>query len=90
MQSLVKTCLEMCAVDLTEVNSPAIFSGRSMQLGLSTGVAAEPETTSRRDKCSSEVPCPFYLKLHNRNDWSSMPLESEESNVITTRSRLMW
>ena len=61
MQGLVKTCFEMCAVDLTEVHSPALFTERSMQLGLSTGVAAELETgwnldtKSRWDKCSSEL-----------------------------------
>ena len=61
MQGLVKTCLEMCAVDLTEVCSTAFFKEGSMQLGLSIGVAAELETgwnlqtKSRRDKCSSEL-----------------------------------
>ena len=51
----------MCAVDLTDVYSPALFIERSMQLGLSTGMAAELETgwnletKSRRDKCSSEL-----------------------------------
>ena len=44
MQGLVKTCLETCAVDLTDVYSPALFNERSMQLGLSTGVAVELET----------------------------------------------
>ena len=44
VQGLVKTCLEMCAAHLTEVYSPALFNERSMQLGLSTGVAAELET----------------------------------------------
>ena len=34
--SLVETCLEMCAADVTEVYSPALFNERSMQLGLST------------------------------------------------------
>ena len=37
VKGLVKTCLEMCAADLTEVYSPALFNERSMQLGLSTG-----------------------------------------------------
>ena len=61
VQSLVKTCLDMCAVDLTEVCSPALFNERSMQLGLSTGVAADLETRwnlktkSRRDRCTSEL-----------------------------------
>ena len=51
----------MCAVDLTEVYQPALFNDRSMQLGLSGGVAAELqtgwnlETKSRRDRCSSEL-----------------------------------
>ena len=51
----------MCVVDLTEDYSPALFNERSMQLGLSTGVAAELktdwnlETESRRDKCCSEL-----------------------------------
>ena len=61
VQGLVDTSLEMCAVDLTEVHPPAIFMERSMQLGLSEGVAAELgtgwnlDTKSRRDKCSSEL-----------------------------------
>ena len=61
MQGLEKTCVEMCAVDLTEVYSPAIFNERSIQLVLSTGVAAELETgwnldtKSRHDKCSIEL-----------------------------------
>ena len=63
VQGLVKTCLEMCAVDLAEVYSPALFNERSMQLGVNTGVAADLETgwnleiKSRRHKCSSEVDC---------------------------------
>ena len=61
MQGLVRTYLEMCALDLTEVYSPALFNQHSMQLGLSTGVAANLETgwnletKSRRDKRSSEL-----------------------------------
>ena len=107
MQGLVRTCLEMCAVDLTEVYSPALFNERSMQLGLSTGVAADLETAwnletkSRRDKCSNELrsarpkvliaspPCPMFLTLQNRDDGSSIPLESGERKVITTRSQLI-
>ena len=38
---LLKTCLEMCAMDLTEVHSPTLFNKRSMQLGLTTNVAPE-------------------------------------------------
>ena len=51
----------MCPVDLTEVYWPALFNGRSKQLGLSAGVVAELETgwnldtKSRRDKSSSEL-----------------------------------
>ena len=61
MQGLVMTCLEIHAVDLTEVSSPDLLNEHSMQLGLSTGVAADLETggnletKSRRDKCSSEL-----------------------------------
>ena len=61
MQRLVRICLETCAVDMTEVNSQVLFNERSMQLGLSTGVAADLETgwnletKSLRDKCSSEL-----------------------------------
>ena len=61
VQCLVKICLEMCAVDMTKVYPPALLNERSMQLGLSTGGAAELETgwnldtESRRDKCSSEL-----------------------------------
>ena len=40
VEGLVETCLEMCAVDMTEVYSPAVFNKSSMQLGLSAGVAA--------------------------------------------------
>ena len=40
----MRTCLEMCAVDVTEVCSPALFNERSMQLRLRTGVAADLET----------------------------------------------
>ena len=40
VEGLVKTCLDMCAVDMTEVYSPAVFNKSSMQLGLSAGVAA--------------------------------------------------
>ena len=61
MQGLVRTCLEMCAVDLTEVHSPDLFNEPSMQLALSTEVAADletgwnMETKSRRDRCSNEL-----------------------------------
>ena len=60
------------------------------------------ETKSRRDKCSSELrrarpkvliaspPCPLFLKLQNRNGVSSIPLEAGESEVITTRSHLIF
>ena len=106
VQGLARIFLEMCAVDLTEVYLPALFNERAMQLGLSTGVAADLETgwnleaKSRCDKCSSDLriarptvliacpPCPLFLKLQNRNDGSSIPLESGESKVITTRSHL--
>ena len=60
VQGLVRTCLKMCAVDLAEAWSPALFNERSMQLGLSTGCGCRPwkgwnlETKSRRDRCSSE------------------------------------
>ena len=61
VQGPVKTCLEMRAVDPTEVYSPSTFNERSMQLGLRKGVAAELETgwnlgtKSLRDKRSSEL-----------------------------------
>ena len=55
-QGLVRTCLEMCALDLTEVYSPALFSERSMQVGLSTGSCRLGDgPKSRRDKCSDEL-----------------------------------
>ena len=60
-QGLVKTCLEMCAIEMTEVYSSALFNERSMQLGLSAGVAAELgtcwnlDTNSRRDERSIEL-----------------------------------
>ena len=56
VQGLVKTCLERCAVDFSEVCSPALFNEHAMQLGLSTELAADLvtgwnlETKSRRDK----------------------------------------
>ena len=53
VQGLVKTCLDMRAADLTEVHSPALFNERSMQLGVSTGVAAELQTGW--NLCSSEL-----------------------------------
>ena len=49
VQGLVKICLEMCAVDLTEVCSAALFNARPMQLGLSTCVGAELETVWNLD-----------------------------------------
>ena len=61
VQGLVKIHLEMCAVDLTEVYSPALFNERSMQLDLSTAVAVELEsgwnldTQSQRDESSNEL-----------------------------------
>ena len=42
VQGLVRTCLEMCAVDLTEVYSPALFHERSMQRGLSSRSGCRP------------------------------------------------
>ena len=86
----------------------AIFNERSMQLGLSTGVAADLEmgwnleTKSPRDNCSNELgsarprvliaspPCPFFLTLQHHVDGSSIPLESEETSVITSRSHLIF
>ena len=102
MQSLVKTCLEMCAVDLTEVYSPALFNERSMQLGLSTGVAAQLEngwnldTKSRRDKCSSELRAakpqdfiadpPCPLFLKLQNSNIGKSTQLEESFAKTSKS----
>ena len=37
VQGLVKTCLEVCAVDLTEVCSPTLDNEHAMQRSLSTG-----------------------------------------------------
>ena len=37
VQGLVKTCLEMCAVDSTVVFPPTLFDEHVIQLGLSTG-----------------------------------------------------
>ena len=77
VQGLVRTCLEMCVVDLTEVDSLA-----------STVVAADLgwklETTPQRDKCSRELrkvlmaspSCPLFLTSLNHDDGSSIPLES--------------
>ena len=41
VQGLVRTCLEMRAVDLTKVYSPALFNDHSMQLDLSAGVPVD-------------------------------------------------
>ena len=75
VQGLVKTCLDMRAADLTEVYSPALFNERSMQLGLSTGVAAALETgwnlrsselrTAQPKILVATPPCPLFLKLQN-------------------------
>ena len=108
VQGLVKACLKMYALDLTEVYLPVLFNEGSMQLDMSTRVAAGLETDwnlepkSRRDKCSSELriarpkvliaspPSPLFLKLQNRNDEKSIPLESGEKKVVTTRYHLMF
>ena len=61
VQGLMNTCLGVCAADLTKVCSPGLFNDGSMQLVLSTGVAADLgtgwnlHTKPRRDKCSSEL-----------------------------------
>ena len=61
MQGLVKNCLKMCAVDLTEVPSQVFFNERSMRFRFSTGVFAEFEivwnldSKSRRRACSSAL-----------------------------------
>ena len=57
----------MCTVELTEVYSPALFNERSMQHGLSTGVAAAFETgcdletkhdvTNAAMKCEADRRC---------------------------------
>ena len=96
----MKTCLDMRAADLTEVYSPALFNERSMQLGVSTGVAAELQTGW--NLCSSELrtakpriltatpPCPLFLKLQNTTILrKSIQLESAGSTVITIGSHLI-
>ena len=81
VQGLVRTCLEMCVVDLTEVDSLA-----------STVVAADLgwnlETTPQRDRCSKDLrsarpkvliaspSCALFLTSLNHDDGSSIPLES--------------
>ena len=61
VQGLAKICLEMCAVDLAEVYSPALFNKRSRPSGLSTGVPADLttgwnlETKARRHRCSNDL-----------------------------------
>ena len=75
MQGLVKTCLDMREADLTEVYSPTLFNERSMQLGLSAGVAATLETglnlrgselrTGQPKMLIATPPCPLFLKLQN-------------------------
>ena len=59
-----------------------------------------PGDGPRRDKCSIDLrsarqkvsiaspPSPLFLTLQNRKDGSSIPLESAENKVITTRSHL--
>ena len=83
MHGLVKTCLEMCAVDLTEVYSASLFNERSMQLGVSPGVAADMETGWNMDTKSRREPCPLFLTSQNLDDGTSIPLESEETKVRT-------
>ena len=93
VQGLVRTCLETCAVDLTEVCSPASLNERSMHLGLSTGLATDLETgwiwetKSRRDKCSKELRkteglrasplCSLFMTLQNHDDESSIPTQHD-------------
>ena len=58
VQGPVRTCMEMCAVEVTVVYSPALFNERSMQLDLSTGAGNGldfGDQKSRRDKCSNKL-----------------------------------
>ena len=83
----MKTCLEMCAADLTEVYSPALFDERSMQLGVSAGVAAELvtgwnlNTKSRRDKCSSELRLAKTTEILIANPPCPLPWKLQNSNI---------
>ena len=54
-----------------------------MQLGPSTGVAADLQTGWNLDPL-----CPLFLTLQNHDDGSSILLESRERKVITTRSHV--
>eukprot|EP00972_Heterocapsa_arctica_P093947 13856385-Heterocapsa_arctica.AAC.1 len=40
-EELVKIVLEICAIDLAEVYSPARFRDKALQMGLSAGMAAD-------------------------------------------------
>ena len=83
-------------------NKRSMLLGLSTGLAAELQIGWSLETKSRRDKCSSELriartkdlianpPFPLFLKLQNRNDGSSIPLESGESKVITTRLHLMF
>ena len=61
VQEIAKICLAMCAVDLSEVYSPARFKERALQLGLSPGLAADLltgwdlEIESQRKACSKQL-----------------------------------
>ena len=81
MQGLVKTCLEMGAVDLTGGYSPALFNAQAMQLGL---MGWHLDTKSRRDTCSSQLRSarPMVLIASPPCLESPSPLESEENGVI--------
>lgn len=41
MEQIVNVCLSMCAVDFSEIYSPARFKDRALRLGLSPGLAAD-------------------------------------------------
>ena len=83
------------------VNDRSTQLGLSTEVPADLGTGWDLETKSRRDKCSSELrnarpkvliasqQCPLFLKSLNRNDGNSIPLESGESKVITTRSHLI-
>ena len=101
MQGLMKICLEVCAVDLSEVYSPALFNeSAAVAVELETG--CNLDTQSRRNESSNELRTakpkilianpsrPLFLKLQNSNIGKSNELESTENTVITARFHLIF
>ena len=61
MEQIVNVCLSMCAVDFSEIYSPARFKDRALRLGLSPGLAAdlitgwELRSRTQRHACAKKL-----------------------------------